>query len=1309
MRSAGLLRLLALPAVVSLVFSLFLAVFWLFSPGGPVHAQDEKPPTSGPRVAASLSLSDGDLEVSYSAVGGAETLNIGVEKRSSGGGYGFYAERTITSPGSSGTVTFESPEAGTYRGYGEECFEGDNCGPRITTNTVTVTESIDILELASSIDERRSDSFSVRAMNLEPKVAYRIEMSRDTSSIGFDNSCKATDESGTLSGQPSYTRTFTLYGCVTPGGTVTASLFQGTSKLASDSQYVTVNDVNVPPDITGGDDSPTYEEGDTASVETYTAYDEDGDDISWSLPNTIFEKDRFDFSISSGGVLTFDTSPNYESPHDHNRNNIYLITVRASDGRGGTDDLDVTVTVTNLPPTFTSGPSSVSYAECGTVSAGTYRASDPGGGTISWSLPNTSFETDRGDFDISSRGVLTFDSSPNHESPADHNRDNVYRITVRASDASGAAADRNVTVTVTNRHPTITSGLFSRSYAEGGTGSVSTYVGTDPCGGAISWSLPNTSFEKDRFDFSISSRGVLTFDRSPNYESPHDSNRDNEYRITVRASDGSGAAADRNVTITVTNRPPDIKSGLFSRRYAEGVTGSVSTYVASDPGGGTISWSLPNTGFETDRGDFDMSSSGVLTFEVTPDYENPDDHDGDNVYRVTVRASDDDGLSDNRNVTITVTDVNEKPSFDEGASTTRDIEENVQAGTGIFLAVSATDPEIDTLTYSLTGTDSSSFSIVASSGQLRTSAPLDYEAKSSYSVTVEVSDRKNRQGNPDTVVDDTIPVTINITNVNERPVVDSEIADRTMTAGTATTIDLSAHFNDPDGDTLIYTATSAPTGVATTSVSGSTLSLAAVSAGSATITVTAADRPLRHPDRLAATRSFTVTVIQPLPTITIARHTDTPPSVTEGTEVRFVLTASFAPAANLDVNVRVTQTGLFLAAATSSQETIAMGTTTAQLILQTDDDSVDEANGTTTAAVLSGTGYIVGSPLSASVVVQDDDRPLTPTGLRANGHLVDGKITLRWNPVAGATGYNVQYVEEVCTPGVRCEPDGGLAPNWRTRTNMVVSTSTVTVGTSTVTVMEATLGGLTEKTLYRVEVQAVIVDASAWSDLVFVYPTRNPLASTTNVALMEIRDFQADGQDAGSYRYTICLDDPMTVSNPMNPAVSGAWTVTDIIAEIKNSIETWETAVGDSGILSTTADSETSPANCEDPWFPSTRNQIVFVDDNTMNRRCHPSAIGCWLNWGGDLSRGVPFDKQSIILSASGRGRAWDTMTNGCSRLRTVVAHEVGHALGIHHPDIGKIPPKAVREMYLMYRKFQRVCEPQAYDVAAAMTNYQSR
>ena len=91
----------------------------------------------------------------------------------------------------------------------------------------------------------------------------------------------------------------------------------------------------------------------------------------------------------------------------------------------------------------------MSYAEGGRGSVATYTASDPGGGTITWSLPNTSFETDLSDFTINSRGELSFNSSPNHESPHDSNRDNVYKVTVRASDASGGTDDRDVAITVT--------------------------------------------------------------------------------------------------------------------------------------------------------------------------------------------------------------------------------------------------------------------------------------------------------------------------------------------------------------------------------------------------------------------------------------------------------------------------------------------------------------------------------------------------------------------------------------------------------------------------------------------------------------------------------------------------------------------------------------------------------------------------------------------------------------------------------------------------------------------------------------------
>ena len=50
--------------------------------------------------------------------------------------------------------------------------------------------------------------------------------------------------------------------------------------------------------------------------------------------------------------------------------------------------------------------------------------------------------------------------------------------------------------------------------------------------------------------------------------------------------------------------------------------------------------------------------------------------------------------------------------------------------------VTATDPDGETPTYSLGGADAASFDIDASSGQLQTKADLDYEMKSTYTVTV---------------------------------------------------------------------------------------------------------------------------------------------------------------------------------------------------------------------------------------------------------------------------------------------------------------------------------------------------------------------------------------------------------------------------------------------------------------------------------------------------------------------------------------------------------------------------------------------
>ncbi len=118
-------------------------------------------------------------------------------------------------------------------------------------------------------------------------------------------------------------------------------------------------------------------------------------------------------------------------------------------------------------------------------------------------------------------------------------------------------------------------------------------------------------------------------------------------------------------------------------------------------------------------------------------------------------------------LTFTLNQSNNAPEFTEGTSTARSFEETVgdarvqSAGT-IGGAVTATDDDNDTLTYSLEGTDAGKFT-VDSNGQIKTRVGESYdrESKASYSVTVGVNDGEGGT--------DTIAVTINVDNEMEPP------------------------------------------------------------------------------------------------------------------------------------------------------------------------------------------------------------------------------------------------------------------------------------------------------------------------------------------------------------------------------------------------------------------------------------------------------------------------------------------------------------------------------------------------------------
>ena len=112
---------------------------------------------------------------------------------------------------------------------------------------------------------------------------------------------------------------------------------------------------------------------------------------------------------------------------------------------------------------------------------------------------------------------------------------------------------------------------------------------------------------------------------------------------------------------------------------------------------------------------------------------------------------------------------------DQSDRTSREVPENTEAGRSIGAAVGAQDEDDDLLIYTLSGADAASFGIGRNDGQLKTKAPLNYEAKSSYSVVVTATDPFGAT--------DSIVVTINVTDEDDPAEITVNAGDTRVGAG----------------------------------------------------------------------------------------------------------------------------------------------------------------------------------------------------------------------------------------------------------------------------------------------------------------------------------------------------------------------------------------------------------------------------------------------------------------------------------------------------------------------------------------------
>ena len=539
---------------------------------------------------------------------------------------------------------------------------------------------------------------------------------------------------------------------------------------------ITVNDVNEAPMMTSGvtmlklaeydadtDDSGADTEDTRAKmVSTYAASDpEDGDDEpTWSLKGADMDK----LMIGSDGALTFKEAPNYEMPADAGRDNVYNVTVVATDdgtGKGNkmTAERMVVIMVTNAEE---DGTVELSAQQPKIGVAVTARVTDPDGTPtdVSWKWER---DNDQDDGENTGDEKLIKGAESATYTPTADDEGNYLRAIASYTDGKGRDTSMATSVAVvevrTDNPPMFPKAETGKRYiVEGGTGNVlansdGTTPGTDDAPDPVramdaettqllTYALSRT----DSNSFEISSdTGTGAGDRGGQISVASGVKLDYEtkksYMVTVTATDPDGLDASIDVTIMVTDvdEAPDIMlgglaiSGMSSVSYAENRMDAVASYRVVGPMADMARWTL-----EGDDADDFMFSGGMLSFRSpSPDYENPTDMGMDNMYMVTIMA-DDGTYTDTHDVMVMVTNEDELGMVSGDATA-----EYAENGTVAVATYTADGPDAASATWSLSGTDAGVFDIGGGMLTFKASpdfeTPTDADTDNVYQVTVQAN------------------------------------------------------------------------------------------------------------------------------------------------------------------------------------------------------------------------------------------------------------------------------------------------------------------------------------------------------------------------------------------------------------------------------------------------------------------------------------------------------------------------------------------------------------------------------------------
>ena len=443
-----------------------------------------------------------------------------------------------------------------------------------------------------------------------------------------------------------------------------------------------------------------------------------------------------------------------------------------SGAQPATQSWTVTVTPVNDAPTITETTAAITTNEdtSGTV---TLNATDIDGDTINWSV---GLAAANGVATVSGTGLSQVVSyAPN----ADFNGTDSFVVSV-TDDFLTDTITVNVTVNAVNDAPTITSTAVTTATEDEAYSYAAT--ATDIDGDTLTWSLTQ-------------SPEGMTIDANSGVISWTPANGVTSADVTVQVADAE-ANATQSFTVTVSgvNDAPTITETTAAITTDEDTSGTI-TLNATDIDGDTITWSV---GSAAANGVATVSGTGlsqVVSYAPNADFNGTDSF----VVRIT-----DDSLTDTITVNVTVNAANDAPAITETTAAITTDEDT--SGT---VTLNATDIDGDTIKWSVGLAATNGVATVSGAGlsQVVSYAPnANFNGSDSFIVSI-----------TDGSLTDTITVDVTVNAANDAPVITST-AITSATEGEVYTYTATA--TDAENDTLIWSLTTAPSGMNIDSATG---------------------------------------------------------------------------------------------------------------------------------------------------------------------------------------------------------------------------------------------------------------------------------------------------------------------------------------------------------------------------------------------------------------------------------------------------------------------------------------------------------